>query len=119
MRVSSIKLQLFYCLIFIFEIKFLDEILLIKQQIYHKELIDCELRKEKEKLDTIKLEIISMMRPVLSTFNIEMLKQDIQRLRCACERLTAELDNAGIPSEYRICYIFCYMICDTICYMAY
>ena len=78
---------------------FLDEILLIKQQLRQKEVIDCELRKEKEKLEMIKLEIISMMQPVLSTVNIEMLKQDIVRLRCACERLTQELDAAGVPSK--------------------
>lgn len=101
MRVCSITLNVlkkFIPIIFLF----LDEILLIKQQLRQKEVIDCELRKEKEKLETIKLEIISMMQPVLSTVNIEMLKQDIVRLRCACERLTQELDAAGVPSKILI-----------------
>jgi hypothetical protein len=65
---------------------------LIQKQLKQKELLENELSREKEKLEMIRFDIITLSSPMMSDSELQKLCDDILRLRIACERLADELD---------------------------
>lgn len=57
-----------------------------------KELLECELFKEREKLDMVRFDIITLTSPILTRDEMHQLCDEISRLRSACERLADEID---------------------------
>lgn len=81
---------------FIYAIIFLlDELRqLIKRQKKQKESLECELEKEREKLQMIRLDIITLTSPVMTHMELKELCDEIARLRNVCGRLADEIDVA-------------------------
>jgi hypothetical protein len=72
---------------------FTDELRqLIQKQMKQKELMECELIKERQKLEMVKFEIITLTSPNLSRGELKQLCDEITLLRSACERLADEID---------------------------
>lgn len=72
---------------------FVDELhQLIERQKKQKELLKCELLNEKEKLDMVRFDIITLTSPMLSRTELQQLCDEISKLRSACERLADEID---------------------------
>ena len=65
---------------------------LIKRQIKQKELLECELDKEKEKLQMIRLDIITLTTPIMTKIELRELCDEITRLRTVCGRISDEID---------------------------
>jgi uroporphyrinogen-III synthase len=57
-----------------------------------KELLECELIKEREKLEMVRFDIITLTSPMMTRSELQQLCDDISRLRSACERLADEID---------------------------
>jgi hypothetical protein len=64
---------------------------LIQKQMKQKELLECELIKEREKLEMVRFDIITLTSPMMTRSELQQLCDEISRLRSACERL-AEID---------------------------
>lgn len=60
-----------------------------------KELLECELTKEREKLQMVKFDICTLTSPKLTRSELQQLCDEISRLRLACERLADEIDVAS------------------------
>lgn len=74
---------------------FIDQLRqLIKRQIKQKESLECELEKEREKLQMIRLDIITLTSPIMTQNELKELYDEITRLRSVCERLSDEIDVA-------------------------
>ncbi|CAO1425070.1 unnamed protein product [Diamesa tonsa] len=67
--------------------------LVINRQIKQKELLECELTKEREKLDMIRFDIYTLSSPMLTDRELQLLCNEISRLRNVCELLTDEMDD--------------------------
>lgn len=57
-----------------------------------KELLECELIKEREKLEMVRFDIITLTSPMMTRTELQQLCDEISRLRSACERLADEID---------------------------
>lgn len=57
-----------------------------------KELLECELIKEREKLEMVRFDIITLTAPMMTQNELQQLCDEISRLRSACERLADEID---------------------------
>lgn len=57
-----------------------------------KELLECELAKESEKLGMVRFDIITLTSPMMTRSELQQLCDEISRLRSACERLADEID---------------------------
>lgn len=57
-----------------------------------KELLECELTKEREKLEMVRFDIITLTAPMMTRSELQQLCDEISRLRSACERLADEID---------------------------
>jgi hypothetical protein len=64
----------------------------IQRQIKQKQSLECELDKEHEKLEMIRLDIITLTSPCMSHVEMKELCDEITRLRSVCERLADEID---------------------------
>lgn len=67
---------------------------LIKRQTKQKESLECELEKEREKLQMIRLDIVTLTSPAMTQFDLRELCDEITRLRSVCERLSDDIDLA-------------------------
>ncbi|CAO1426389.1 unnamed protein product [Diamesa serratosioi] len=67
--------------------------LVINRQIKQKELLECELTKEREKLDMIRFDIYTLSSPMLTDRELQLLCNEITRLRKVCEVLTDETEE--------------------------
>ena len=67
--------------------------MVINRQIKQKELLECELTKEREKLDMIRFDIYTLSSPMLTDRELQLLCNEISRLRNVCELLTDEMDD--------------------------
>lgn len=65
---------------------------LIRRQIKQKELLECELEKEKDKLQTIRLDIITLTSNVMTQNELRALCDEITRLRTVCGTISDEID---------------------------
>jgi hypothetical protein len=65
---------------------------LIQKQMKQKELLECELIKEREKLEMVRFDIITLTSPMMTRDELQQLCDEISRLRSACERLADEID---------------------------
>lgn len=65
---------------------------LIQKQLKQKELLETELTKEKEKLEMIRFDIITLSSTMISDCELQNLCDEILQLRIACERLADKLD---------------------------
>ncbi|KAL7024392.1 hypothetical protein ACKWTF_013021 [Chironomus riparius] len=74
---------------------------LIKRQIKQKELLECELDKEKEKLQMIRLDIITLTTPIMTQIELRELCDEITRLRTICGRISDEIDVVTSPQPSR------------------
>lgn len=76
-----------------FTFRFADELRqLIQKQLKQKELLECELMKEREKLEMVRFDIVTLTSPMMSRSELQQLCDEISRLRSACERLADEID---------------------------
>lgn len=57
-----------------------------------KELLECELFKERDKLEMVRFDIITLTSPMMTRTELKQLCDEISRLRSACERLADEID---------------------------
>lgn len=57
-----------------------------------KELLECELIKEREKLEMVRFDIITLTAPMMTRGELQQLCDEILLLRSACERLADEID---------------------------
>jgi hypothetical protein len=64
----------------------------MQKQLKQKELLENELTKEKEKLEGIRFDVITLSAPVMSECELKKLCDEILHLRVVCERLAGELD---------------------------
>jgi chromosome segregation ATPase len=74
----------------------------IQRQIKQKQSLEYELDKEHEKLEMIRLDIITLTSPCMTHGDMKELCDEITRLRSVCERLTDEID---VMTETRECSI--------------
>jgi predicted nuclease with TOPRIM domain len=65
---------------------------LIQKQMKQKELLECELIKEREKLEMVRFDIITLSSPMMTRDELQQLCDEISRLRSACDRLAYEID---------------------------
>lgn len=65
---------------------------LIQKQMKQKELLECELMKEREKLEMIRFDIVTLTSPMMSRSEFQQLCDDLSRLQSVCERLGDEID---------------------------
>ncbi|KAG5669930.1 hypothetical protein PVAND_000220 [Polypedilum vanderplanki] len=70
---------------------------LIKRQMKQKESLECELEKEREKLQMIRLDIITLTKPVMTHLELRELCDEITRLQTVCTRLSNEIDVVTSP----------------------
>jgi len=74
---------------------FADELhQLIQKQRKQKELLECELINEREKLEMIRFDIVTLTSPIMTGNELQQLCTEISRLRLVCERLADEIDIA-------------------------
>lgn len=68
-----------------------------------KELLECELMKERDKLEMVRFDIFTLSSPMMSRSELQQLCDDISRLRSVCERLSDEIDvvSARELSQFR------------------
>lgn len=57
-----------------------------------KELLESELMKEREKLEMVRFDIITLTAPKMTRSELQQLCDEISRLRSVCERLADEID---------------------------
>lgn len=65
---------------------------LIQRQMKQKELLEYELHNEREKLEMVRFDIITLTSPMMTRSELQQLCDEISRLRSACERLADEID---------------------------
>lgn len=61
-----------------------------------KELLECELHKEREKLEMVRFDIITLTSPLMTRTELRQLCDEISKLQSACERLLDENDARKI-----------------------
>lgn len=82
---------------------FIDELRqLIQKQMKQKELLECELFKEREKLEMVRFDIITLTSPMLTRDEMHQLCDEILRLRSACERLADEIDVVTARKQKKV-----------------
>lgn len=70
---------------------------LIKRQIKQKELLQSELEKEREKLQMIRLDIITLTTPIMTQNELRELCDEITKLRILCGKISDEIDVVTDP----------------------
>lgn len=59
-------------------------------------MIECELGREKEKLNMVKFDVTTLSETKVTRTVIQILKEDIQKLRAIIKDLADELDEMGV-----------------------
>ncbi|CRK87990.1 CLUMA_CG001776, isoform A [Clunio marinus] len=70
---------------------------MIEKQIKQKELLECELTKEREKLKIVQFDIITLTSPMMTQSELQQLCDEISRLRSACNGIADEIDVVTAP----------------------
>lgn len=71
----------------------------IQRQIKQKHSLEYELDKEREKLQMIRLDIVTLTSPCMTHGEMKELCDEITRLRSVCERLADDIDSITETSE--------------------
>lgn len=61
-----------------------------------KDLLEEELLREREKLEMVRFDIITLTAPMMTRSELQQLCDEISRLRSACERLAEEIDVVSV-----------------------
>lgn len=67
----------------------------MKRQIEQKSRLDLELNNDKLRLEKMQRDVNALGIPI-SANSAYILQEEIKRLRCECERMSNELDAAGV-----------------------
>lgn len=68
---------------------------IVQRQLINKKNLLTELEKDKQQLEMIQKEIQDLESPLPESGNTSQLKQEINQLRSDCERMAAEVEEAG------------------------